>query len=89
MYNFALIGHNIGYSKSKEYFESRGYNYDVFDVENFEQTVRILVDSGVYKGFNVTTPYKQKIIKLLKGPVCERSINTVIINSDKIGRAHV
>ena len=82
MYNFALIGHNIGYSKSKEFFESRGYNYDVFDVENFEQTVKILVDSGVYKGFNVTTPYKQKIIKLLKGPVCERSINTVIINSD-------
>ena len=28
---YALIGHNIEYSKSKEWFESQGVEYEVFD----------------------------------------------------------
>ena len=57
---FGLIGHNIGYSKSKEIFESQGFEYFVYDVPNVEQGLEMVINDRL-DGFNVTTPFKTDV----------------------------
>lgn len=64
---FALIGKNIGYSKSKEIFNTDfNSQYDVFDIDEdkIPETIDYLKKYG-YTGFNVTTPYKEIICKYI------------------------
>ena len=67
---FGLIGKNIDYSFSKKYFsekfkkENLDCTYSNFDIENISQIESILQNFGI-SGYNVTTPYKQEIIKFL------------------------
>lgn len=92
---FGLIGKNIIYSKSPKIhrFMAEKLNlevtYDLFDVE--EEDLPKLVKqlrSGVFRGFNVTQPYKQTIIKYLDEltPKAKRiqAVNTIYIKNDKI-----
>ncbi|MFK5958132.1 MAG: shikimate dehydrogenase [Lutibacter sp.] len=70
---FGLIGKNISYSFSKKYFTEkfknlslnsyRYTNYDLPEIEEFPFVIYQREDE--FKGFNVTIPYKQSIIKYL------------------------
>lgn len=62
---YALIGHNIEYSKSKEWFESQGVEYEVFDTDDLKGTIEKIKADPEIGGFNVTTPYKKEVIQYL------------------------
>ena len=84
---FGLLGHNISYSLSpaihNHFFAIHGIDavYGLFDIgpEDFESNARSLI-SGT-GGFNVTVPYKEKIIPLLEnlreGALKTGSVNVV------------
>ena len=66
-----LIGKNISYSFSKQYFEDKfqkqmleDYSYDIFDLDDISETTKLFEDKNLL-GFNVTIPYKEKIIDYL------------------------
>lgn len=74
-YKLALIGHPLGHSRSPEMHKRALANcnlqgsYELIDIPEFPEselaaTVQRLKDEG-YAGFNVTIPYKEKIIPLL------------------------
>lgn len=62
---YALIGHNIEYSKSKEWFESQGVEYEVFDTDDLKGMIEKIKADPEIGGFNVTTPYKKEVIQYL------------------------
>lgn len=62
---YALIGHNIEYSKSKEWFENHNEAYIVFDTPDLPGTINRIRNDKDIGGFNVTTPYKTDVIKYL------------------------
>lgn len=71
MRKLGLIGKNISYSFSKQYFESKfqklelhDVSYTLFDLPDITAVEDIFRDDTVL-GFNVTIPYKQKIITFL------------------------
>ena len=67
---FGLIGRNIDYSFSRQYFSKKFkkqnltyceyVNCDIKDIKDFKK-----IKSKDFSGFNVTIPYKEKIIKFL------------------------
>ncbi|WP_294286641.1 shikimate dehydrogenase [uncultured Chryseobacterium sp.] len=66
-----LIGKNISYSFSKKYFEDKfqklmlkGYSYSIFDLPELHEVETLLANPELM-GFNVTIPYKEKIIDYL------------------------
>ncbi|KPH11093.1 shikimate dehydrogenase [Chryseobacterium sp. ERMR1:04] len=66
-----LIGRNISYSFSKKFFEDKfqklmlkGYSYSIFDLKEIDE-VEGLFSTPDLLGFNVTIPYKEKIIDYL------------------------
>lgn len=82
---FGLIGHNIGYSKSQQIFESKGIEYEVYDVDHIEQGIELALNDNL-SGFNVTTPFKSDILPYLDMlmPTAEitGSVNCVKVISD-------
>lgn len=69
---FGLIGRNISYSFSKEYFTERfrkdhalDYSYENFDIREIEQFPEILRNNPDLAGLNVTIPYKETVIPFL------------------------
>ena len=72
MNRYGLLGHKLSHSQSKIihefFFNSNGVdaNYDLIEIEEDEIQSKIdLIKSGYYKGFNVTVPYKEKVIQYL------------------------
>jgi len=72
-FKFGLIGKNISYSFSKKYFTEKfqklglnTYKYSNYDIPEIGEFPFILYhkEDG-FRGFNVTIPYKQSIIKYL------------------------
>ncbi len=68
---FGLIGKNINYSFSKNYFLEKfkknkleSYTYKNFDIQSIREVIPILKDKNI-SGLNVTIPYKKKIIPYL------------------------
>ena len=66
-----LIGKNISYSFSKKYFEDKfqklmlkGCSYTIFDLPEIHGVETLFADPEL-SGFNVTIPYKEKIIGYL------------------------
>ena len=66
-----IIGRNISYSFSKKFFEDKfqklmlkGYSYTIFDLTEIHE-VNELFSVPDLIGFNVTIPYKEKIIDYL------------------------
>jgi shikimate dehydrogenase len=71
MATFGLLGKNISYSFSKNYFDQfflskkLNHNYLNFDVQSVDQVFKILKEHKELKGFNVTIPFKEDIISHL------------------------
>ena len=97
MYNLGLIGKNISHSFSKEYFEKKfkennitDFSYSLFPLETLNH-INHFIKSKKIVGLNVTSPYKENIIKHLDklGPTASitKSVNTIFITPQykKIG----
>lgn len=68
---FGLIGTPLTHSFSKKYFEAKFLkenkpecSYDNFDIPNDDQ-LSFFLETNTLEGFNITIPYKKKIIQLL------------------------
>ncbi|MFB5634995.1 MAG: shikimate dehydrogenase family protein, partial [Candidatus Nitrosomaritimum aestuariumsis] len=93
MVRFGLIGKNIGYSFSKEYFNEKfkkmrkKYSYENFDIAHVNQINEILENNKKLKGLNVTVPYKESVIPFLDDLDKESSaigaVNTIKIDKKK------
>lgn len=91
-----LIGRNISYSFSKKFFEDKfqklmlkGYSYNIFDLTEIDEVNDLFTHPDLL-GFNVTIPYKEKIIDYLDDLSDEAkkigAVNCVVIeNGKKIG----
>lgn len=69
---YGLIGRNIGYSFSKQYFTDRFANtnaedcrYENFDLQTIDEFPAIIKQQTDLAGLNVTIPYKESIIPYL------------------------
>lgn len=93
MATFGLIGKNIEYSFSKQFFEQkfktekRKDEYHIFDLSEITKLHKLIAKNENLKGFNVTIPYKQSIIPFLDSLDSEAkkigAINTVKINKNR------
>ncbi|CAA7386502.1 shikimate dehydrogenase family protein [Chryseobacterium fistulae] len=91
-----LIGKNISYSFSKKFFEDKfqklmlkNYSYEIFDLNEIDEVENLFLIPDLL-GFNVTIPYKEKIINYLDELSDEAknigAVNCVLIeNGKKIG----
>lgn len=91
---YGLLGKNISYSFSKKYFLEKFKKlnisdyacYELFDFDNL-QKINLLFNIKKLIGFNVTIPYKEKIIPYLDDLNFEakqiQSVNCVYINQKK------
>jgi len=89
-----LIGKNISYSFSKGYFSEKFKNLDIkdltyrnFDIPAIEEFPFLIYHKEEqFKGFNVTIPYKQSIIRYLDrlDPDAEKigAVNTIKLTDD-------
>lgn len=88
-----LVGRNISYSFSKKFFEDKfqklmlkGYSYNIFDLSEIKE-VENLFSAPDLLGFNVTIPYKEKIIDYLDELSDEAqkigAVNCVLIQNGK------
>ncbi|WXB47319.1 MAG: shikimate dehydrogenase [Candidatus Shikimatogenerans sp. Tmey] len=94
--NLGIIGNNINYTFSKQYFINLFYKNDlkkikyyIFNIKNLKYIYNILFKYKLL-GINVTIPYKKKIIKYLykinKIAKKIKSVNVIkIINNKLIG----
>jgi len=96
VYRFGLLGHNIGYSKSREIFRAAfeiselSGTFDFFDLsprrfdEGFEEIVRKRFD-----GLSVTIPFKRRVLEHLDDvhPVASalEAVNSTGFNTDCYG----
>lgn len=93
---FGLIGKNISYSFSENYFAQKfldlnllNCKYQIFDLQSIEE-VFLVFDLPNLQGFNVTIPYKESIIDYLDelSPEAQKigAVNCVkLVNGKKIG----
>ena len=65
MAKYGLIGKSLIHSQSKKLHALiEKYEYDLIEV-NDESELKAILDDTSYDGFNVTIPYKDKVIKYL------------------------
>lgn len=68
---YGLVGHPLGHSFSGKYFaekfarEGIDARYDMFDIADINDVLRIINEHWELRGLNVTIPHKQAIIPLL------------------------
>jgi shikimate dehydrogenase len=90
---YGLIGKNINYSFSKNYFtnkfiklKSKNYSYKNFDLLNILEFEDVISKNNL-NGLNVTIPYKEKVIPYLDSLDLEAkligAVNTIKIDSNK------
>lgn len=73
MKKLGLLGKNISYSFSENYFTNKfknqkidtSFSYENFDIQNIEDFTTILKNNPELIGLNVTIPYKEVIIPFL------------------------
>ena len=71
MDKYGLIGYPLGHSFSKNYFNEKFENegidatYINFEIPTIEDLAEVLDSNPELKGFNVTIPYKEKVISYL------------------------
>lgn len=84
MGNYGLLGHPLGHSFSKGWFEARGHDYALFDFEqvgDFFETLPVGLE-----GFNVTIPHKRAVIPYLdrldETAAAVGAVNCVVVGLD-------
>ena len=71
MDKYGLIGYPLGHSFSKNYFNEKFQNegiaaqYINFEIPGIEDLTEVLDSNPTLRGFNVTIPYKEKVISYL------------------------
>lgn len=72
MLKFGLIGKNISYSFSKNFFSNKfkdegilDCSYENFDIQHIGEFQNIVESNPTLKGLNVTIPYKESVIAYL------------------------
>src|SRR5574344_894531 len=83
---YCLIGERLPHTKSKEIHALFGcYDYEI--IELAPSALEDFVKCGGYDGYNVTIPYKEKIIPLLDGldetAAAIGAVNTVVVRGGK------
>ncbi len=91
---YALIGHPLSHSISKEYFTTKfategiDANYINMDIPNLRLLKLSLIKHPQLVGFNVTSPYKIDIIPYLSGIDKEAeyigAVNTVVVEKKSV-----
>ncbi len=93
MYKFGLVGKNISYSFSKNYFTQKfkdldleNHQYCNFDIQNIKEFPNIITDN--LRGLNVTIPYKEQVLDFLDEIDEDASkigaVNTIKITDNKL-----
>jgi len=93
MHKFGLVGKNISYSFSKDYFTKKfkdhqldNYEYHNFDIQNISEFPNIITQN--VHGLNVTIPYKEQVIDFLDeiDEDAEKigAVNTIKITNNKL-----
>ncbi|TBN06423.1 shikimate dehydrogenase [Hyunsoonleella flava] len=88
MHKLGLLGKNISYSFSRNYFKNKfekenitGVSYENFDIESISSFPEIINNTEGLKGLNVTIPYKEAVIpyldKLNKKAKAIGAVNTI------------
>lgn len=79
---YGLIGYPLGHSFSKKYFTEKfqrenlpDFAYENFPISSIGQLPAMLNDNPDLKGFNITIPYKEKIIACLDS--CSATVQTI------------
>ena len=87
---FGLVGRNISYSFSKNYFterfqkeEAQECTYENFDIQNIDEFPEIIKNNPDLIGLNVTIPYKEVVIPFLD-ELSERASKMRAVNVIKI-----
>ena len=91
---FGLVGKNIEYSFSKEYFNSKfksekkvDYYYINYDIKSIDLFKKVITRKPIPAGLNVTTPYKKEVIsyldKLSKEANAIQAVNTIVFDQNK------
>ncbi len=88
---YGLLGRNISYSFSRNYFTNKfnllglkDYKYINFDIKNIKDLKNVLTENkSVLKGMNVTIPYKEEITPFLD-EIDEKAKEIGAVNTIKI-----
>ena len=86
---FGLLGFPLGHSFSKTYFTEKFKTEKIdaefvnFESDNIEQTLQVIKTTPSLKGFAVTIPYKEKIIRYLDH-ISEDARKIGAVNSVKV-----
>lgn len=97
MKTFGLIGHRLGYSFSKNYFEQKfkaeglaDHEYKNFELDSIEEFMEIFDCFTDVYGLNCTIPYKQQVMQYLDDIDDEAdevgAVNTIKVVRDETGR---
>lgn len=69
---FGLVGKNISYSFSANYFKNKfekqnfsNFSYQNFDIQNINEFLKIIAVNPNLKGLNITIPFKESILPFL------------------------
>ncbi|MBW2961239.1 shikimate dehydrogenase family protein [Mesonia aestuariivivens] len=94
MNKYGLVGKNISYSFSKNFFEKKFANeeikatYQNFDLSSLKNFKEVIAREEKLKGLNVTIPYKQEILPLLdqldEQAAKIGAVNTIQIKNKKL-----
>ena len=92
MRKFGLVGRNISYSFSRNFFSEKFQRegieatYENFDLQDISEFPKVISKNPELVGLNVTIPYKQSIFPFLDAldPVAEEigAVNTIKVEKD-------
>ena len=99
MKKYGIIGYPLAQSASPAFFNNKfmtegiDARYIPFEIESIEDLPRILAENPELCGFNVTIPYKQKVMDYLEslsdGAKEINAVNVVKVVHDNEGKAHL
>jgi shikimate dehydrogenase len=96
---FGLVGKNIDYSFSRTYFNNKfekeglkNHQYINFDFSDIEGFAKLLTETRLPAGLNVTIPYKKEVMPFLNRISDEaqaiEAVNTIVWESDGTTTGH-
>lgn len=84
--DYFILGKSLPHTLSPDIHKEFGLNYGAIEIE--EDMLKAFVLSKNFKGFNVTIPYKEKILPFLDVADCEAqkigAVNTVLLKGGKL-----